>query len=51
MLNPIEKFKVTILHLNRAWNHWNKVNIDDFVIFSHKNISRKFKYVVLLLQD
>ena len=21
-LNPIEKFKVTILHLNRAWNHW-----------------------------
>ncbi len=22
MLNPIEKFKVAILHLNRAWNHW-----------------------------
>ncbi len=21
MLNPIEKFKVAILHLNRAWNH------------------------------
>ncbi len=21
MLNPIEKFKVTILHLNRDWNH------------------------------
>ncbi len=21
MLNPIEKFKVTILHLNTAWNH------------------------------
>ncbi len=21
MLNSIEKFKVTILHLNRAWNH------------------------------
>ena len=31
MLNPIEKFKVAILHLNRACNHWsvlhmNKVN-------------------------
>ncbi len=23
MLNPIEKFKVAILHLNRDWNHWN----------------------------
>ncbi len=22
MLNPIEKFKVAILHLNRDWNHW-----------------------------
>ncbi len=22
MLNPIEKFKVAILHVNRAWNHW-----------------------------
>ena len=21
MLNPIEKFKVAILHLNRDWNH------------------------------
>ncbi len=21
MLNPIEKFKVAILHLHRAWNH------------------------------
>ena len=21
MLNPIEKFKVAMLHLNRAWNH------------------------------
>ena len=21
MLNPIEKFKVVILHLNRDWNH------------------------------
>ncbi len=23
MLNPIEKFKFTILHLNRDWNHCN----------------------------
>ena len=22
MLNPIEKFKVAILHLEREWNHW-----------------------------
>ena len=22
MLNPIEKFKVAIFHLNRDWNHW-----------------------------
>ena len=22
-LNPIEKFKVAILHLNRDWNHWH----------------------------
>ncbi len=22
MLNRIERFKVAILHLNRAWNHW-----------------------------
>ena len=22
MLNPVEKFKVAILHLNRDWNHW-----------------------------
>ncbi len=22
MLNPIEKFKSSILHLNRDWNHW-----------------------------
>ncbi len=23
MLNPIEKFKVAILHLNRDWNNYN----------------------------
>ena len=23
MLNPIEKFKSSILHLNRDWNHWS----------------------------
>ena len=23
MLNPIEKFKSSILHLNMDWNHWN----------------------------
>ncbi len=25
MLNPIEKFKVAILHLNRDWNHCGAV--------------------------
>ncbi len=23
MLNPIEQFKGSILHLNRDWNHWS----------------------------
>ena len=30
MLNLIDKFKVAILHLNRAWNHWHllpKINV------------------------
>ncbi len=27
MLNPIEKFKMANLHLNRAWNHCSCVYI------------------------
>ncbi len=27
MLNPIEKFKVAILHLNRDWNHCDGLHI------------------------
>ena len=32
MLNPIEKLKSSILHLNRDCNHW-----DDFVHMTHIN--------------
>ena len=34
MLNPIEKFKVAILHMKRDWNHWGDLrhrrDIDTF---------------------
>ena len=26
-LNPIEKFKSSILHLNRDWNHWSPIQL------------------------
>ncbi len=27
MLNPIEKFKCSIIHLNRDWNHWSGLSM------------------------
>ena len=37
MLNPIEKFKVAILHLNRAWNHWSqKCCMEEHIWIDHR---------------
>ena len=41
MLNPIEKFKVAILHLNRAWNHCSS-RID--LLFDMQYVS-KYKFL------
>ncbi len=40
MLNPIEKFKVAILHLNRAWNHrhvMKEVDKNNISLINKKN--------------
>ncbi len=46
MLNPIEKFKSSILHLNRNWNHCiftkKNNNLDNFIfIFISSGIEEK----------
>ncbi len=35
MLNPIEKFKVAILHLNRDWNHCDFMCNSKLLCYQH----------------
>ncbi len=50
MLNPIEKFKVTILHLNRVWNHWCVLTLAECAITNSENTIR-IKYSPRILLD